>query len=129
MSAPAGQNRGLAASCAHGLIGPVADSMDFAAVGTPEELVVCLAERGWSSSRVAELKAEYLAAGDRWPTQIPAASARPVGSAQLHAWLSQCVQLLGLDAVDAGVRDAHQLLDAEDRWLLADRPPHHGSVG
>lgn len=124
-----GITSGLAQACAHALVGRPAESLDLEGVHTPDELLVRLREQGWGPIQISQVKTRCLTAGDRWPLEGPAQGRRTVGFAQLHAWVWQCVDLLGFDAVDAGVRDAQSPLDAEDRRLLGERPPHHGSVG
>lgn len=120
---------GLAQACADALLGRPAESLDLAGLRTPAELITRLDEQGWGATQISHLRTQRLAAGECWPLESPTQGQRTVGFAQLHAWVWQCVDLLGLDAVDAGVRDARSPLDAEDRRLLGERPPHHGSVG
>lgn len=119
----------VARACAHALLGEAADSLDVETARAPEDLLSQLREQGWGAPRIDELRAHRQREGQPWPVESSQGGLRAVGFAQLHAWVSQCVHLLGFDAVDAGVRDAQTPLDAEDRRLLSECPPHHGSVG
>ena len=129
MTAPAEDDSRLAATCAEALVGPGVQLAGSRDDGTPQELLAELAAQGWDSSRIREARRECRALGRRWPVELPDERIRAVGFARFQAWMAECIRLLGIDSVDAGVRDAHMPLDAEDRRLLADRPPHHGAVG
>jgi len=95
---------------------------------TPAGIVAALARSGWDAARITGDRDEQRAAGQAWP-RLPDANRRAgVGSAQLHTVAQAVCHELGLDARPR-VRDWTMPLSQHDRALLAERPPHHGSVG
>lgn len=111
-----------------GVLGPDAVVASHAVLA-PHELVEQLAAAGWNVEQIAALRDRVHAVGERWPIPLPSDVHAPGGAARFHAWVADVVAALGLDSHDGGVRDASQPQDAETRRLLADRPPHFGSVG
>lgn len=101
----------------------------LALVHNPAQLVQGLEQAGWGTDALSTTRKRCHHEGKRWPMVVPGEYLVQVGFAQLHAWVRECLVLVNLDAVYGGVRDSSQTLDAEDRRLMADRPPHHGSVG
>lgn len=95
---------------------------------TPLGIVGALSRAGWDAGRIAGRRDRERAAGRPWPQLPDAQRRRGVGSAQLHALvLAVCGELrLG---PRPRVRDWGMPLSQRDRALLAERPPHHGSVG
>lgn len=111
------------------LLGPAGGALDIGVVTEPQQLLSRLADAGWDPVRIADVASQCRNNSVRWPFESENLADMGVGAAQFHAWVQACVRLLELDATNAGVRHATQALDAEDRRLLAERPPHHGSVG
>lgn len=107
----------------HALTGEVTDL----ASGESEPIEV-LIELGWSVERIQGYRDARLATGQSWPVSIPAAERGRIGAAQLHAACQVMLAELGLAPV-ARTRDRSVPLSTHDRALLADRPPHHGTVG
>ncbi|RLP09486.1 hypothetical protein [Propionibacterium australiense] len=117
------------AATAYALGGAAAAGVDATGVASPDALVARLGEAGWSAARLRAFRDECRAAARKWPLTVPAEIRAGAGFAQLHAWVRQCVSLLDLDAVDAGVRDHLRPPDRDDLRLMGERPPHHGEVG
>ncbi len=119
----------LVIAAAHALGGADAARAMASGADTPDELVSRLHEAGWTAGRLRAFRDACRAEGGRWPLAVPDDIRAGIGPAQLHAWVGRCEALLALDAVEAGVRDHSRPLDREDLRLMAERPPHHGSVG
>lgn len=116
---------GLVARCLTGepaLVGPAAQLVE------PSEIAAALAEAGWSPERLLGVRDERQAAGLGWPMLMPADERGDWGLAQLHASSRLVIAELGLTS-PARVRAGGEPLSPRDRALLADRPPHHGTVG
>lgn len=92
-----------------------------------QDIVNQLVELGWDAERLQAARDASLASGQRWPRFIPAARRGEVGAAQLNAATAEVLQLMGVGP-HSRVRQAGEP-DARDRALMADRPPHHGTVG
>lgn len=83
-----------------------------------------LAERGWAPERIAALRRRRADAGEPWPFPLPDDVAGQIGShAQFQAALVQAQEKLSDGATQ--VRSSRPL-DADERRLLADHPPHYG---
>lgn len=93
-----------------------------------EGVLAWLRAQDWDAERLAGLRDATRQRQERWPLTVPAELLQVAGAARANALLQQCVTALGLDRVPARARSGHGL-DARDRALLAERPPHHGSVG
>jgi len=90
------------------------------------DLHATLAGAGWDRAAVLGHARAVLAAGGVWPHPVPDDLRLRVGSAQLMAAVRQAqgdLQLLGQPAGTAVPR----ALNADERRLLQDVPPHHGS--
>ncbi|MDR1355202.1 MAG: hypothetical protein LBJ43_02870 [Propionibacteriaceae bacterium] len=85
-----------------------------------------LATAGWSSRRITALRDARRAAGNRWP--LPVAANEYAGSAAQFVSARAAVMALTAPA-KVRLRDASTALTAGDARLLAEVPPHHGSVG
>ncbi|HAM44735.1 MAG TPA: hypothetical protein DCM67_06950 [Propionibacteriaceae bacterium] len=92
----------------------------------PAGLVEALAQAGWSAERIAEHAREVLAAEQPWPHPIPAAMREGCGPAQLHAAVGRVRSLLDLGTVEKRPPSAPRPLNADERRLVADVPPHWG---
>lgn len=69
--------------------------------------------------------AQHRASGP-WPYRAPADLMRGLGFAQFHAALTQLREFLGTDDENRAVA-VDRPLDAAERRLVADSPPHHGA--
>lgn len=99
---------------------PASDAPD------PAGLVEALAQQGWSAERIAEHARDVLAAEQPWPHPIPAALREGCGPAQLQAALGRVRTLLDLDTVTKRPPAPPRPLNADERRLIAEVPPHWG---
>lgn len=99
-----------------------ADVIDRVTPGVRE----ALADAGWSYDRVRAHAEAVLAAGEVWPHPVPEDLRAPVGAARLLAVLQQVQGDLGLFG-RAAAPAPRRPLTADERRLLNDVPPHHGS--
>lgn len=104
------------------------ESVELGAVRSVRELGAALQDAGWGSGRLVELRDGRQAAGLAWPFALTTVERGEVGAAQLQSAIQIVLDELGV-VPRSRVRDRDAPLSARDRALLADRPPHHGSVG
>ncbi len=109
------------AALAYALLGPPV--RDLTEDGTPSapELIADLG--GVERVRIEVARAR---ASGPWPFTVPAELRRPLGAAQFTAvWTALLAEL---DPLTTDTRPAvtDRALTADERRLLADRPPHHG---
>jgi hypothetical protein len=109
------------AALAYALLG--APVRDLPESGTPRvaELIADLG--GVESLRAAVAEAR---SSGSWPVAIPDELRRGLGAAQLAAVWTALLTELGPLTTNARPVVADRALTADDRRLLADRPPHHG---
>ena len=119
---PTGWHRALA----YALVG---EQLPLEDVDTPDPdaLRAALARAGWDVGRLAAHVNDVRRSGAPWPHPVPDALRAGLGAAQLHAALSRVRGDLGLDAVVLRPPSRRATLDADERRLLADVPPHHGA--
>lgn len=99
------------------------------AAAEPAEVVAALAGLGWPAPRLAELSAQRRAAEEPWPFPPEPALLRELGSAAAYlAALAECERLVGATGLTSAVL-ADRPLDAAERRLMADVPPHFGHAG
>lgn len=79
---------------------------------------------GWSAERLAAHRSERQGTNQPWPDQPPAGWVE--GWARYASLLRQVRELTGLNGLTASLR-SQRPLSADERRLLADKPPHHGS--
>ena len=101
--------------------------LDLAPQATPDldALVTQLAERGWDADRMIR-HAHQAAASELWPHPIPDALRAGLGAAQLHAAIRLARVCYGLEVLAVLPPSRRTSLDANERRLLADVPPHFG---
>ncbi len=105
---------------AYALVGTL---LPMAETGPAPGLIVTELERhGWGRERIAQHVEELRAHGLPWPGPVPPQWVREAGPAQWQAVMSETLRLLSVD--DRGPVRARVALTADDRRLLADRPPH-----
>jgi len=104
------------------------ESVELGAARSVRELGAALQDAGWGSDRLVELRDSRRAAGLAWPFALTTVERGGVGAAQLQSAIQIVLDELGV-VPRSRVRDRDAPLSARDRALLADRPPHHGSVG
>lgn len=95
--------------------------------GTPDAsaLLNQLADLGWDADRIRGHARDLTAAEQLWPHQVPDDLRTGLGAAQLHAAFAEARERLGLGATVGVPRSARVALNADERRLLADVPPHH----
>lgn len=91
-----------------------------APAGDIHALLAELAAAGWDEARLRELRASSAS----WPFAVPRTVRGSLGAAQLNACVRGVVDVLV--PATANVADARPP-DADERRLLAEVPPHHGS--
>lgn len=96
---------------------------------TPGGIVEALAALGWDTQRIAAARAGALDAGQPWPHPVTDDLLTAAGPAQVLATVRACRSLVGQSGLRPAVRHPASRLDAADRRLLAEVPPHHGPVG
>lgn len=94
----------------------------------PSEIVEVLAHCGWGRSELEGFRQQCQAHALRWPRPISPGLRGQISAAQVRAVTQAVIVELSLGE-PARLRDASRPLDARDRALLAEVPPHHGKVG
>ncbi|MDO5534925.1 MAG: hypothetical protein Q4F65_09760 [Propionibacteriaceae bacterium] len=109
------------AALAYALVG---EELDLGVQETPDiaTLVADLDAAGWVPDRVGE----HARAQALWPHPIPDAVRAGLGAAQLQAALGRARAALGLEVLTVLPPSRRSRLDADERRLLADVPPHFG---
>ena len=111
------------AALAYALLGP--PIRDLTEPGAPR-LDVLLAELG--GRETVRDRAIAARTGDPdWPYEVPAELRVGLGAAQYAAAWTALVSALGPLTANARPVVTDRALTADERRLLADRPPHHGS--
>ena len=87
----------------------------------PGALLAQLADAGWARVRIAE----HAHAASGWPHPVPDALRAGLGAAQLHAAIGATRHRLGLDVLTVLPPSRRIRLDADERRLAADVPPHY----
>ncbi len=100
----------------------VGERLDLAPTEAPDvgDLLAQLAANGWERTRIAELAH----AAPQRPFPVAPADRAGLGPAQFTAALGEARAALDLVALDVRPRSARRVLDADERRLLADVPPH-----
>ena len=91
---------------------------------TPAAVVDWLGGHGWSAERLSEHRQQCQTDRRPWPHQVPEGLVDSWG--QLHSMLRVLRRDLGLDGLSPAMRQGPRVLGADERRLLADKPPHHG---
>ncbi|MDO5066429.1 MAG: hypothetical protein Q4D96_04030 [Propionibacteriaceae bacterium] len=92
----------------------------------PAGLVAELAALGWDRDRLLEFRETRRRERLPWPFPVDPRALRGIGFARFDACLTEFRRGLGLDSQ---VRPAHVItreLNADERRLVAERPPHWG---
>lgn len=90
-----------------------------------DDVVAALAASGWDAVRIAA-HANALTGHQPWPGPVTACQRGGIGAAEFHAALIRTRQALGLAALTVLPPSNRTRLDADERRLLADVPPHFG---
>lgn len=90
------------------------------------DVLTALHDVGWDADRILAHAEAVVAAGEVWPHPVPDELRVRVGSARLFAVLQRVQQELGMfGRVSAPA--PRRPLTADERRLLGEVPPHHGS--
>lgn len=87
--------------------------------------VAALAAAGWDAVRIGA-HAHAVAGAEPWPHPVPADARGSIGAAEFHAALIRTREALGLAVLTVLPPSTRTRLDADERRLLADAPPHFG---
>lgn len=85
-----------------------------------------LAALGWDAKRLQELRGERMESQQAWPFVVDVEVQREFGFARFSARLAQLRELLGASGKVEVPPAASRPLNADERRLAADRPPHWG---
>jgi hypothetical protein len=92
------------------------------AAGLPAEL----ARLGWGAERLAALRQEQMNKRLPWPFPVDLEARRELGFARFDALLAEVRKQMGLAGTSSRGQALVRPLNADERRLLADRPPHWG---
>lgn len=90
-----------------------------------DDLVGELADLGWGADQLKGLRQQCQEAGEPWPFPVRRDAVAEVGFAVFHARLQALRERIGLTGLRPQPRVVRPL-DADERRLSADRPPHWG---
>lgn len=101
--------------------------LDLGVQPAPElnALVDQLDDHGWDADRIAD-HARATVGRLPWPHPVPDALRYGLGAAQLHAAIGRARARYGLEVLDVLPPSQRTRLDADERRLLGDVPPHFG---
>lgn len=97
-------------------------------VSSPElpDLVAELAALGWDASCLVAMRRWRQEERLPWPFPVDTATVRRVGFARFEARLAELRGMLGLSGETSRAHVVDRPLDADERRLAAERPPHWG---
>jgi len=84
-----------------------------------------MAADGWPAERVAAHARDTLAAGGVWPHPVAADLLADVGAARFQAALTDLRRHLGVWTLTTRPPSHRTVLNADERRLVAEVPPHH----
>ncbi|RRD45863.1 hypothetical protein [Tessaracoccus sp. OH4464_COT-324] len=90
-----------------------------------EDLTSELADLGWGPDQLAAVRRERQESGKPWPFPVRSDVVSEVGFAVFSARLAKLKELLDLTGLSLQ-RPARRPLNADERRLSAERPPHWG---
>jgi hypothetical protein len=90
-----------------------------------EDVAADLRHLGWGHDQLTALRRERQEAGEAWPFPVRRDVVAQVGFAVFHARLMALREQLGLTGLEEKQRVSRRL-NADERRLAADRPPHWG---
>lgn len=101
--------------------------LDVTEPGKPDvaACVAALTDLGWTSERLAAHAREEVAAERIWPHPVPDDLRQGCSPSQLQAALLALRHMVGLDVLITRGPSPARALNADERRLLADVPPHH----
>lgn len=84
-----------------------------------------LAALGWTTARIAQHVRQCREENVPWPHAVPAEARGGIGAAQVLAAVASVAS--EFSSPEVGMRSVGQVLTADERRLLAEVPPHHGT--
>ena len=101
----------------------VGERLDLGTQDRPDvpALIADLATLGWDAPRIAATARD----ASPWPFPMSDADRAALGVAQFHAALRDARRLLGLEFLTERPRSRRTELNADERRLLGDVPPHY----
>lgn len=90
-----------------------------------DAVVAELAELGWTPGALAELRHGRQERREPWPFPVEVERLRSVGFARFDAALAEARRVSGLTGLEPA-RPATRPMNADERRLIQDRPPHWG---
>ncbi|MGL5406633.1 MAG: hypothetical protein ACRDAX_07625 [Propionibacteriaceae bacterium] len=87
-----------------------------------------LAQVGWDTARIAELRKQCRVSQQPWPIPVPASARGDISAATWLALVSQAIAQLGITDRAQYAR-VDRPLTADEQRLVSQVPPHHGSSG
>lgn len=94
--------------------------------GDTADLAAELTRLGWDVERLTVLREERMRRRLPWPFPVDLEVRRKLGFARFDALLAQVRNELGLAGTRSRAQAPVRPLSADERRLLADRPPHWG---
>lgn len=91
----------------------------------PEVIAAALAAAGWDAEAIRAHALAELASGRGWPHIVDPSARRGTSPAQFWAVVKDVRRVLGLETLAVAAPSRRTVLDADERRLLADLPPHH----
>lgn len=91
-----------------------------------EDLVLELAALGWDRARLLEVRASRRRDRLPWPFPVDHQAVQRIGFARFDARLAELRESLRLDAEMRPAHVSDRPLNADERRLVAERPPHWG---
>lgn len=101
--------------------------MSCSATPSLDDVLAALAADGVSADDLVTHARDVRDAGGVWPHPVPPELTRPVGAAAFLSLLKALRAQLGLTGTVARPPAVPRPLTPDERRLLADKPPHHGS--
>jgi hypothetical protein len=89
------------------------------------QLAARLAEHGWPADRIREHALAVRAADQPWPHPVDAVIVASLGAARFYAALTDLRKQLGVWVLETQAPSPRRELNADERRLLAEVPPHH----
>lgn len=89
-----------------------------------DALIGQLGAAGWAPDTIADHARAVQEAGRPWPHPVPTDRRSSLGAAQFHAALARLREQLGVDGLVTQAPSGRTALNADERRLLAEAPPH-----
>jgi len=97
----------------------------FSWSGDDVDVCALLADAGWTPQRIHDHARQTLTDEQPWPHAVNADVVAGLGAARFLAALGQARQTLGVWTLEVEPPTRRTALDADERRLMAEVPPHH----